>query len=103
MFCCWDKNEFTRGNKIVPSRIYIFHARISNVIYNIPVGQMCDFTKLIALYSFTQLRKLNVKFTNARYLDGTRLREHFTFFLFCNAIANDCQSIKEISFLAKNE
>jgi len=85
------------------ANIYILHVRISNVIYNIHVGQMCDFTKLIALNSFTQLRKINVKFMNAsvRYLDETRLREPPTFF--CNAIANGCQFIKEILFLPKNE
>lgn len=87
----------------LPSRIYIFHVRISNVIYNIHVEQMCNFTKLIALNSFTQLRKINVKFTNAsvQYLDEIRLRERSTFF--CNATANGCQFIKEILFLPENE
>lgn len=85
-YCCWDKNEFTLGNKIVYHREYIctFHVHISNVIYyNIQVGQMCDFPKLIELNLFTQLRKIQAKFTNAcvRYLDETGLRGSFTFLL----------------------
>jgi len=81
----------------------MFHVRICNVIYNIQVGQMCDFTELIALNSFTQLRKIRAKFTNAnvRYLDETGLRESFAFFL-----QRDCKQlslIKEILFYLENE
>lgn len=53
------------GIKLCPVNIYIFYVRISNVIYyNIPVGQMCDFTKLIEFNLFTQLPKINAKFAN---------------------------------------
>lgn len=103
-YCCWDKNEFTRGNKIVYHREYIctFHVRISNVIYyNIQVGQMCDFTKLIALNSFTQLRKIQAKFTNACAIFGwNRIAQIFCLF-FLQTIAKGCQFIKEIFFHPK--
>jgi len=67
---------------------------------------MYDFTKLIALNSFTQLRKINVKFTNesVRYLDETLKPDCANLLpFFCNVIAHGCHSIKEILFLPENE